>query len=127
MSRAYRRVNPLAIMQVQNRVGGNRNVHFRRAAVKRSRREHAHTHHPRIGHLQPNLRRAETRIKNRQDVIDAALQNLAGICVQPDIGILPDVYGIEIVFINVANDPDVRKIGDGKRIGSGAAPAHRPR
>ena len=49
------------------------------------------------------------------------LRSLIGIGVQADVGGLADVHGIEIVFVNVADDPDIRKIGDGEGIGAGQA------
>ena len=61
-------------------------------------------------------------IENRQDVVDASLEDLFGIGVQADIGIFADAHGIEIVFVNVADDPDMGKIGDGERIGAELIP-----
>ena len=45
-------------------------------------------------------------------------EDLVGIGVQTDIRVLADVHGIEIIFVNVADDPDIRKIGDGEGIGA---------
>src|ERR1039458_8591348 len=108
-------------MQMQNGGGGNRAARFRLLAIESGGHEHAHAHQIGVGHFQPNFRSADRGIENGKYVVDAAFQNLVGISVQMDIGILADVYGVEIVFVNIADDPDIRQIGDGERIGAGQA------
>ena len=43
-----------------------------------------------------------------------------------DVGGLADAHGVEIVLVDVADDPDVGKIGDGERIRAGK-PLHASR
>ena len=117
MSGAERGVNPLAIVQMQNGSGGNGAPHFRLLPVKSGGDEHAHAHHSGVGDFEPNFCGAEIGIENRQNIIDASFEDLIGIGIQADVRILADVYGIEIIFVNVTDDPDIRKIGDGEGIG----------
>src|ERR1700677_2134715 len=51
-----RGVDPFAIVQVQNRGGGDGGVLFHSLTVERRRDEHSQPHKPRIFHLQTNLR-----------------------------------------------------------------------
>src|ERR1039458_3826879 len=117
MSGTYRCVNPLAIMQVQNGSGGNWGPCFRLLPVERGSNEHAHAHRSWIRHFEPNLRSTEAGIENRQDVIDPPFADMVGIGVQPDIRVLTDVHRVEIVLVNVTDDPDIRQIRDGEGIG----------
>ena len=125
---AERRVDPLAIMQVQNGGGRNRRARFGLLAVEGRGDEHSHPHHSRVSDFDPDLCRADIRIEYRQNVVDPAFEDLLGIRVQPDIGELADMHRIEIVFVNVADDPDIRKIGDSEWIrGSQSLDARRVR
>ena len=44
-------------------------------------------------------------------------EDLVGIGVQADVGVLAEVHVRQIVLVDVADDPDVREIGNGERIG----------
>ncbi len=114
-------------MQVQNRGRRHRGVRFRLLAVEGRRDEHSDAHQSGIGDLKPNLGGADVGIENRQNVVDAALEDLVGIGVQVNIRVLADVHGVEIIFVNVADDPDIGKIGDGEGIREPEVPARPPR
>ncbi len=111
-----RRVNPLAIMQVQNGGGRNRGPRFGLFAVKGRGDEHAHAHHAGVGDFKANFCGAKAGIENRQDVIDPAFEDAVGIGVQVDIRVFADAHCVEIIFVNVADDPDIREVGDGEGI-----------
>ena len=68
--------------------------------------------------FQPYFRRADSGIENWQDVIDPAFQDLIGVGIQADIRVLAHMHGIQIILVNVTDDPDIRKIGNRKGIGA---------
>ena len=82
---------------------------------------------PGLATSMPNLGGVHAGIEDWQDVVDSAFEDLVGVGVQANIRGLADVHGVEIVFVNVADDPDIRKIGDGEGIGAEPDPARRTR
>src|SRR5580704_794570 len=116
VSAAERHVDPLAVVKVQNRGSGNGGVSLRLFAEECGAGKHADPHHSRILHLQTYFCGTDAGIENRQNVIDASLEGLVRIRIEMDLGSLADADRVEIVFINVADDPDVGKIGNRKRI-----------
>ena len=78
---------------------------------------------PGIGHFEANFCRAEAGIENRQYVIDPSFEDFVGISVQVDIGVFADVHRVEIIFVNVTDDPDIGKIRNGEGIRA-AQPLH---
>ena len=82
---------------------------------------------PGVGDFEANFGGAEAGIENRQNVVDPALEDLVGIGVQMDVGVFADVHRVEIIFVNVADDPDIRQIGNGERIGTATVPVRRTR
>ena len=42
-------------------------------------------------------------------------KTLPGIGVQMDVRVLADVHGVEIILVNVTDDPDIGEIGNGER------------
>src|SRR3984957_6808469 len=119
MSPAEWYVNPLAIVQVQNCRGWNGGVSFGMLPVEGRGHEHSHPHNPWVWHLDSNFCGTEVGIENRQNVIDPALQGPIGIRIQADVGGFADLRGVKVVFVNVANNPDIRQIRNGEGIGSG--------
>ena len=103
-------------MQVQDRGGRYCGVLFRRFAVERRGDEHPEPHETGILHFQPDLRRANVRVHDRQNVADSPLQNPARISDQMDVRVLADMHLRHVVLIHVANDPDVRDVGNRKGI-----------
>src|ERR1700722_18199023 len=112
MFRTYRHVDPLSVMQVQNGASWNCCPHFRLLAVEGRGNKHANAHRSWIWYFEPHLRSAEAGIENRQDVIDAPFEDPVWVGVQADIRILADAHGVEIIFVNIADDPHIRKIRD---------------
>src|SRR5580658_5471386 len=113
----HRDVYPFAIMQMQDGRGGNSSPHLRLLAVESRGDEHPYAHDSWIRDFKAYFCRMQRGIENRQNVIDAAFEHLAGVSVQTDIRIFADVHRIEIIFVDIADDPDKRKIGDSERIG----------
>ena len=85
-------------------------------AIKRGCNKHSHAHNPGIRHLQTNFRGVHGWIEHGQNVIDPSFDNLIRISIQMDIRKLTHTHRVQIVFVNVANDPDISKIGNGHRI-----------
>src|SRR5579863_6241021 len=104
---------------MQNGGGGDGSPGFRTLAVEGRGYKHADAHGPRVGDLDADFRGTNAGIENGQDVVDAAFENFAGVGIQVDVRDIADVDGVEIVFINIADDPDIGEIGDGKRVGAG--------
>jgi hypothetical protein len=103
-------------MKVQDGSGWNCRARFRLLAVERGRDEHSDAHLSRVLQLQTYFRGAKVGIENWQDVIHAALEYLVGIGIEMDIGSVADAHGVEVIFVQVADDPDVREIGNGEGI-----------
>ena len=97
-------------------------MRLRLLAVERGRDEHSDAHQAGIFHLEAHLGGAQAGIENRQNVVDAGLEDLIGIGAEMDIGRVADAHGVEIIFVDVADDPDIGKIGDGERIWTGPSP-----
>ncbi len=72
---------------------------------------------PGILHFQPDLRGADVGIENRADIADPPGENAVRIGVQLDVGKLAHVHVLQIVFKDIADNPDVRKIGNRERVG----------
>ena len=85
-------------------------------AAERGRHKHAQAHDPRIAHFDAHLGRAEVRIENRADVADPALEDLVGIGVQADFGGVAQAHIGQIVFVHVADDPDVGQVRNRERV-----------
>ena len=45
------------------------------------------------------------------------VKTLVGIGCEANVGLLAKVHGGEIVLVDIADDPDVREIGDGEGVG----------
>src|SRR5579863_476715 len=98
-------------MQVQNRSCRNGCPRFGLSAVEGRSDEHPDAHHSLwVWNLDADLRSTDIGIQNWQDVIDLSLQDPLGIGVQVDVREVPDTRGVEIILVNVTDDPDIRKI-----------------
>ena len=51
-----------------------------------------------------------------------ALENLLGIGIQVDVGEFADAHRVEIILVNIADNPDVGKIGDREGVRSPQVP-----
>ena len=98
---------------------GTDRVHLLRLAVEDGRDEHPQTHEPGVLHLDADLGRPNTRIQDRQDVADASGHHAIRICVEPDLGGVPDVHARQVVLIDVAHDPDVREVRNREEVRRG--------
>ena len=79
--------------------------------------EHPEPHHPGILHFQPHLGGAQ--IADRESgryCRSRALKTLSGIGVQMDVRVLAHVHVRQIVFVHVADDPDLGEVGDGEQV-----------
>src|SRR3984957_16956111 len=115
---ANRGINPIAVMQVQNRGRRNCRPYFRLLPIKGRSYEHSDAHQSRVGDFDPDLGGADTRIENRQNVVDPSLKDFIGIRIQLNIRSLSDVHRVEIILVNIADDPNIRKIRDGEWTGA---------
>ncbi len=110
-------VYPIAVVQMQHRGGWNRCEGFSFWAVEGGGGKHAESHHPRIRNFQADLRRAQVGIEDGADIGDPAFKHLVRIRVQMNVRVLIEPDKGEVVLIDVAQNPHLRKVGDGKRIG----------
>ncbi len=93
---------------------------LRGAAVERGVGEHADAHDGAgIVDLDANLGGADGGVEDGADVGDGAGEGAVGVGGEMDVGFLAEVYLGEIVLVDVADDPDVREVGDGE--GGGGA------
>jgi len=101
---------------MQNGRGGNGSPRFGLLPVER-----AVTNMPtascRVGDFEPNLGRVIVGSRTGR-MLPIRPFKTCGISGQVNIRILARMYGVEIVFVNVADDPHIRKVGDGEGIGA---------
>jgi len=103
-------------VQVQNRTGWDCGLGFRLLAVERGGDEHSDAHQAGILHLNTHLSGTEAGIENGKNVVDATLEDPVGIGIETDVGRVADAHRVEIIFVNVADNPDVGQVGDGEGI-----------
>ena len=103
-------------MQVQNRGGRHGRALFHGLAVERRGDEHAEPHQAGILHFQPDLGGANVGIDDRQNVADPPLQNAVRISDQMDVGIFADMHLRHVVLPHIADNPDVRQVGNRERV-----------
>jgi hypothetical protein len=83
--------------------------------VQRGGRKHTETHEGSgIFDLDTDLCGAKGGVEDSADVADCASDDAVRVGVEADIGGLAEVYVSEVVFVDVADDPDVGEIGDGE-------------
>src|ERR1035441_4583387 len=109
-------VHPVAIVQVQDRGSRNHRMHLALLAVEGGFDEHTEAHEPGVLHLQPDLGGAEIRVEGGTDVAQSPPENLVGESVQTDLRVFAKVDKSQIVLVNVADDPHVGQVRDGKCI-----------
>src|ERR1017187_1209351 len=96
-----RHVDPVAIVQVQDRRGRDDGARLRALAPECGRGEHAQAHDSRIGYLDANLCCAEIRIEDRSDVADLAGEGLFGLRVEAEPGDVADSYAAQAILIDI--------------------------
>src|SRR5262249_26867739 len=85
-------VNPLAIVQVQDRRCGNDGALLEILAMKGGGHKHTEAKHAGVVELQPDLRSTKVRIQDRRNVADSRFQDSVGVSVQADISVFADIY-----------------------------------
>src|SRR5579862_1301160 len=68
-------IDPVAIVQVQDRRGRNRHVRLRLLAVESGRHEHPNLHQPRVLDFNTHFRRADIGIEHGQNIVDPPFEN----------------------------------------------------
>src|SRR5579863_1274528 len=106
--------DPVAIMQVENRVSGYRGMRFGFAACKCSGGKHAELEKSGIANLDADLGGAQLGIEHGSDVADVTLHGTIGIGIQLDEGFLAELQLGNVVLVDVAKDPDFSQVGDGE-------------
>ena len=111
-------IDPVAVMQVQHRARRHLHMRLKSLAMNRGGGKHSHTHQ-RVGivDLDAHLGGADLRIEDGADVADHASQDAVGIGREANVRLLAKMHRGEIVLVDIADDPDVRQVGDGKGIG----------
>ena len=107
---AGRQVNPIAIVQVQDGRRWNGGVGFFLLTAESGGDEHSGAHIAGIVDLDANFGGANIGIEDRADVADGAGDDLIGIGVEANFGGVAEANAGQIVFIDVADDPDVGEI-----------------
>src|ERR1035438_4525953 len=72
-------------------------------------------------HLDAYLGGADVRVENGSDVADPSGEKFVGIGAHANIRVLSQMNVGEIVFKDIAQDPDAGQVGDGERV-RGALP-----
>src|ERR1700751_66130 len=107
---------PVAVMQVQHSATRDHGVGLTVQPVKRGGDKHASTHHAGICYFDSNFSRAGITIEDLSYVADAAVKNTAWIGVQFHVRCVTEAHGREVIFINITDDPDSRKIRNGEEV-----------
>src|SRR5579883_3132800 len=113
-----RNENPIFVLEMQNGGGGNEDALLLVQIVKGGPGKHAEAKHSLtawsaawgdagIFHVDASLRRPDIGIEDGANVADSASKNRSGIGVQADFGGFVEVDHGEVVFVDIANDPDV--------------------
>src|SRR5208337_482056 len=75
-------IHPVAVVEMQNGGCGHGSIYFIFLATEGCGDKHAHFHHARIPHLDPDFAGPEIRVEDRQDIAHRSLEHLAWIRVQ---------------------------------------------
>src|SRR5579871_1440882 len=78
--------------------------------------EHTETQHAGIRNFEAHFRGADVWIEAGADVIHAAFEVHVRIGVEADVGKFVDVHEGQIIFVDIAHDPDFGEVGDGEEI-----------
>ncbi len=86
------------------------------SAVESCAHKHAGPHKARIPHFDADLRGANVRVQHGPDITDRAGESLIGVRIQPNIGLFAEAHVDQIVFVDIAQHPDVAQVRDGEGI-----------
>ena len=103
---------------MQYRGGRNGGARFLLRPIEGGGHKHAETQHAGILHFQPHLRGAKIGIHDRPDVADPALESQVRVGIQVNVSVLADSHKAQIVLIHVAENPNVRQVGNREGIRS---------
>src|ERR1700761_6914676 len=105
-------------MQMENRGRGYLHVSLRILPVNGDSGKHADTHQG-IGifNLDTNFCRADLGIEDGANVADDASEDTVRISVEAYVRLLAEMHGWKVILVDVADNPDVREVGDGEGIG----------
>src|SRR5579859_6980603 len=102
---------------MENRGSRHRGKPFFFLAVEGSAYKHTHPHQgPGVDYFHADFGGADVGIKNRADVADLSRQAFFGIGDETNLRGFAEVHVSEIVFVDVTENPDVGKIGNGEWI-----------
>src|SRR6202034_4224508 len=108
-------VDPVKIMQVQHRARRHLHARLESSAMDRRRSKHPNAHQRiRILHLNTYFRGPNLRIEDCANVADDASEDAVGVSIQANIHLLTQTHFGKIILVDIAYDPDMRKIGDRK-------------
>src|ERR1017187_5407733 len=107
-------VDPVAVMEVQDRGSRDHRMHLTLLAVERGLHKHSESEEPRVLDFQPNLGGAEIRVEGGTDIADAPFENLVREGFQTDFRVFAEVDKSQVVLVNVAHNPHMGQVGDGK-------------
>ncbi len=122
-----RRVDPVAVMQMQDRRRWHGGMCLCGLAVESRRYEHPEAQETRILDFQTYLGGSKSGVQDLTDIDDPAFQHQIRIRVQTDIRGLAQMDLRQIVLIDIADDPDVRHVGDREGGSAASRPARRRR
>jgi len=114
LSVAGRSEDPVAIMQMQHSSGRDDGVYFRLAAAEDGGDEHAELEDAWIGNFNTDLGGAQVGIEDGADVADVPGEDTVRIGADPNLRFLTELEFGQIIFEDVAKDPDMREVGDGE-------------
>ncbi len=95
--------------------GRNKGVGFFLLAVEGGSCKHSEADHSLVRHFDAHLRCPNAGIENGSNVADAPRDHFVGICIQPNLSGFTDADVGQIVFIDVANYPNIGKVRNRKR------------
>lgn len=104
-----------AVVELEDRGGGNDGMQFGMRTFKNGGGEHAEAEQVlRIVHLNANLGGAQGGVELCADVADGSGEGFTGEGVEGDVSVLAEMDVGEVILVDVADDPDVGQVGDSK-------------
>src|SRR5436305_1434976 len=99
-------------MQMQYRCRWNHCMRLWLAAAERRLDKHADLENAWIGNLNAHLRRAQAGVEHRPNVADTSCKHLVRIRADVNLRCLPQLQLGQIIFEDITENPDMRKIGN---------------
>jgi hypothetical protein len=108
------KINPIAIVQVKNGIGGNHRACLLVQAHEGSRGKHAQLEEAGIGTSMRTLAVRKRWIEHRTDVADVAGSGRSGYALTLNARFLAELQLGNVVLIDIAENPDAGEVGDGE-------------